>query len=92
MKLFIIFILSVFCLSGCTNNSNTSGNYNAEKSSYNATTASKETELSSFTTIIYTKTPERQNNVKLACEELDNTIVEPETTFSFCDALRSRKT
>ena len=44
-------------------------------------------ELASYTTTIYTKTDERQNNVVLACAELSDVIIAPGETFSFCDTL-----
>ena len=46
-----------------------------------------ETELSSFSTKIYTKDSERQNNITIACGELNDTTVNPGETFSFCDTL-----
>ena len=48
-------------------------------------------DLFSYTTTIYTKTTERQNNVEIACQELSNTIVAPGETFSFCDTLGPAK-
>ena len=43
----------------------------------------KETEISSFTTKIYTKDSDRQNNLSIACSTLNDTIVENGQTFSF---------
>lgn len=42
-----------------------------------------EQELSSFTTKIYTKDPERQTNLNLTCSSLNGTIVQNLDTFSF---------
>ncbi len=43
-----------------------------------------ETLLSEFTTKIYTKNKERQNNISITCNSLNNTFVENGDTFSFC--------
>ena len=43
-----------------------------------------ETEISSFTTTIYSKDSGRQNNVEITCSTLNDTIVENGDTFSFC--------
>ena len=44
-------------------------------------------QLATYSTKIYTKTEERQNNVRIACEELNGTTVAPGETFSFTDTL-----
>lgn len=44
----------------------------------------KEEAIASFTTKIYNKESERQNNVSITCSTLNNTIVENGNTFSFC--------
>lgn len=46
----------------------------------------KETEIliSEFTTKIYAKDKERQNNISITCNTLNNTFVENDKTFSFC--------
>lgn len=46
-----------------------------------------ETEIASFTTKIYTKDDERQNNLSIACSTLNDTTIENEKTFSFTDTL-----
>lgn len=51
------------------------------------TASSKETEISSFTTKIYTKDSGRQNNVTIACSTLNDTIVENGKTFSFSNTV-----
>lgn len=43
-----------------------------------------ETEISSFTTKIYSKDSGRQNNIKITCSTLNDTYVENGETFSFC--------
>ncbi len=47
----------------------------------------KETELASFSTRIYTKDSERQNNVSITCKSLNGTVVENGKTFSFCNTV-----
>lgn len=44
-------------------------------------------QLATYSTEIYTKTEERQNNVRIACEELNGTTVAPGETFSFTETL-----
>lgn len=46
-----------------------------------------ETEISTFSTPIVSDDESRQHNVELTCETLNDTIVENEATFSFCDTL-----
>ncbi len=68
------------------NNTNTS-NSNSIANSDN-TSDNTETDLSSFSTKIYTPNDEaRQNNIKITCSKLNGTIVEPGETFSFCNTV-----
>lgn len=46
-----------------------------------------ETQISEFTTKIYTKDSERQNNISITCTTLNDTIVNDGDTFSFCDTV-----
>lgn len=46
-----------------------------------------ETQIADFTTKIYTKDKERQNNVSITCSSLNDTFVENGSTFSFCDTV-----
>ena len=46
-----------------------------------------ETQISEFTTKIYTKDDERQNNISLTCSSLNNTFIEAGDTFSFCNTV-----
>ena len=46
-----------------------------------------ETQISEFTTKIYTKDSERQNNISITCSTLNDTIVENGDTFSFCNTV-----
>lgn len=73
---------------------NVTDNNTAPQSNTNSssnTTANVEEELYQYKTKIYTKTEARQNNVRLACSELNNTIVSSGQTFSFCDTLGPAK-
>ena len=99
----ILFILIVFYLFKIinSNNTNSESNYSSEKISSNNTNYSNtnnnsdknsiktktETEIATFTTKIRTKYWERQNNISIACSTLNDTIVENNSTFSFCDTL-----
>lgn len=106
--LFLIFSILLLSLSGCSSNNTTpeNSNYEAKKQlaknsntsnvTNNVTNSSSNSsapeELYRFATTIYTKTEERQNNVKICCNQLNGQIVSPNKTFSFCDALRTCKT
>lgn len=46
-----------------------------------------ETQISEFTTKIYTKDDERQNNINITCSSLNDTYVEVGDTFSFCNTV-----
>lgn len=46
-----------------------------------------ETQISEFSTKIYTKDKERQNNINITCSSLNNTYVEIGDTFSFCNTV-----
>lgn len=96
MKYIILTILLLFTLTGCSySEQQNTGNYNAEKTSSENNTSPKEyqeQELASFTTTIYTKTDARQNNVKLACQELSGTIVEPRGDLFFLRYFRTSPT
>ena len=100
MKILILIIgILLFSLTGCGNEKivNENSSYNTQRQlasveNNNISNKPVQTELSSFSTTIYTKTEERQNNVKLCCEELNNSIVAANETFSFCETLRTSKT
>lgn len=47
----------------------------------------KEEIIATFTTKIYNKDSARQNNIKITCNTLNNSIVRNGTTFSFCDKI-----
>ena len=46
-----------------------------------------ETQISTFSTKIYTKDSARQNNLQITCSTLNNTTVKAGDTFSFCDTV-----
>ena len=65
-------------------------NYQTERSDTNINipaVTKKETEISSFSTKIYNKDEERQNNIGIACRTLSTKEVQPGETFSFCDTV-----
>lgn len=77
-------------------NDTNSSNYQAEKSSTNTNTESnankttfinKETEIANFSTKIYNKDEERQNNIGITCRTLSTKEIQPGETFSFCDTV-----
>ena len=47
----------------------------------------KEEQLSTFSTKIYSKDSERQNNINITCNTLNDTIVKNGETFSFCNTV-----
>ena len=81
-------------------NTNTS-NYQAERSSRNQNLTSQnntnstnpiavtktETEIANFSTKIYNKDSERQNNITITCKAITSKEVGPGETFSFCDTV-----
>lgn len=61
---------------------NTSNEDNSEQSA-----SPIETEIASFTTKIYTKDSDRQNNISITCSSLNDTTIENGQTFSFCNTV-----
>ena len=73
-----------------SNNSSDNSNQTTNSSSSNTTESTpevSETEIASFTTKIYTKESDRQNNISITCSSLNNTPVENGKTFSFCNTV-----
>ena len=76
---------------------NQESTYQAERSSTNtnintnttaqASTPKTETEIASFSTKIYNKDEERQNNIGITCRTLSSKEIKPGETFSFCDTV-----
>ena len=46
-----------------------------------------ETQIANFTTKIYTKDSDRQNNISITCSTLNDTTIENGETFSFCNTV-----
>ena len=78
------------------NNTNTQENANPSENNTNpqenatapeAQPQPKETQISEFTTKIYTKEEDRQNNVSITCSTLNDTYVNQGETFSFCNTV-----
>ena len=74
-----------------TNNSTDVDNSSSinHSNSTNSEDSKKETEtqISEFSTKIYTKDKERQNNINITCSSLNDTYVEIGDTFSFCNTV-----
>ena len=73
-----------------TNTNTNTTNYQAERSDTNTNMPTnkdtkKEVEIANFTTKIYNKDKERQNNITITCRTLSAKEVQPSETFSFCD-------
>jgi len=67
-------------------------NYQAERSDTNinnntTVVRKKEIEIATFSTKIYNKDEERQNNIGITCRTLSTKEVQPGETFSFCDTV-----
>lgn len=71
------------------NNENETENNNTEenKEKENTKPQYKEEQLSTFSTKIYSKDSERQNNISITCNTLNDTIVKNGETFSFCNTV-----
>lgn len=67
-------------------NDNTSNNNEINNASSTDNTPT-EILISEFTTKIYTKDSNRQNNLSITCSTLNDTIIENDETFSFCDTI-----
>ena len=67
-------------------NTNNTGETNTNTSNSSDTTK-QEKEIAKFSTKIYTKEPERQNNISITCNALNSKKVKPGETFSFCNTV-----
>lgn len=63
---------------------------NEEKTEQKNTYSEKQ--ISSFSTKIYTKESDRQNNISVACSSLNGTTVKNGDTFSFCNTVGKTST
>ena len=67
---------------------NSSGSQNtSNENNSDLPTSPIETEIASFTTKIYTKDSDRQNNISITCSSLNDTTIENGQTFSFCNTV-----
>lgn len=102
--IFYIFIFIIFLTACENDDSNNIKNNSEENNYYNYTAiktttneknnnfetsiSEPETDLSSFSTKIYTPNDSaRQNNITLTCSKLNGTIVKKGETFSFCNTV-----
>lgn len=67
-------------------NTNTNTNINTNTTAQDQTPKT-ETEIASFSTKIYNKDEERQNNIGITCRTLSSKEIKPGETFSFCDTV-----
>jgi len=70
-----------------TNQSTENSNTYSEDNQPEVQKQETETQISEFTTKIYTKDEERQNNINITCSSLNDTYVEVGNTFSFCNTV-----
>ena len=75
--------------SSTNTNSNSNVNTNTHTNTNVNTTkvTKKETEIAKFSTKIYSKDPERQNNIGITCKTISSKEVKPGENFSFCDTV-----
>lgn len=87
--LYFIFIICLFFLCGCNDNTKDNTSSDAEKTSYvtNSPEPKKEIEISTFTTKILDQTSNRVNNIKLTCDKINGTLVKNDEIFSFCNTV-----
>ena len=62
-------------------------NTSSEENTSNNNAVEPETKLADYTTKIYTKDSERQNNISISCSYLNGTTINPGETFSFCSTV-----
>lgn len=75
---------------GKTNTNSNSNNTNTNTNASIANESAKpktEIEMAQFTTKIYSKESERQNNITITCKALTNKEIQPGETFSFCNTV-----
>lgn len=68
-------------------NSNTGATNTTTNTTNNSNTSNPEKEIAKFSTKIYTKKSERQNNISITCKALSSKKVNPGETFSFCNTV-----
>ena len=88
MKLPIIYGSNETNQNSETSSDNSSKSQNTSNENNSEQPASPiETEIASFTTKIYTKDSDRQNNISITCSSLNDTTIENGQTFSFCNTV-----
>ncbi len=92
-RLFLILLLVFFTFSlyGCSNNnSKPNSEYNVSHLSNNETVEPSYEEIlvSKFSTKLLGSDKNRNTNIKLACDEINGTIIEPGKTFSFWNIVK----
>ena len=79
-----------------TQNTNNTTNNETTKENKEATPApapqTKEEQIATFSTKIYSKDSARQNNISITCKTLNDTIVKNGETFSFCGTVGQAST
>lgn len=70
-----------------TNSTNTANSTNNTNTTNRITVPKTETQIATFSTTIYNKDPERQNNISITCRTVNAKEVAPGETFSFCNTV-----
>lgn len=75
--------------SNISNENKIIGNNNSEAAENSVVTepAKQEVQIATFTTKIYNKESERQNNISITCSQLNDVVIKNGSTFSFCNTL-----
>ena len=76
---------------------NNTSNYQSERNNTNintipditneTTVTKQEVEIANFSTTIYNKDEDRQNNITITCQTISTKEIQPGETFSFCDTV-----
>lgn len=92
--IFLLIVLAIFyyCFNFKQDN-NITDDFNGSESSSNQDSSAAEnistkpieTNISTFSTKIYTKDSARQNNINITCNSINDTVIKKQETFSFCD-------
>lgn len=94
MKILFTLFFCIITLFGCNDTNIENNNYEKNNSGTSNVSINRvsinvnpEEELSSFSTKIYIKEENRQQNVSLTCSKLNGCIVKSGETFSFCNTV-----
>lgn len=92
--IFTTYIIYSIFYKNNNNSKNINQNISAERISSQTTTTpenipkkEESIELTSFSTKLLSKNKNRTNNIKITCETLNDTIIQPQETFSFCHTI-----